>query len=86
MRNSEKITLIEFAETLAGWIEPIENDCLCINPPGPYSSDGRYDIDNPRDHAYFCPVFLSFYIHTILKEETSHDNSSSVGGKNVYDH
>jgi hypothetical protein len=40
----------------------IEAECQCVDPPH------DLDYDEPENHSQYCPLFLLYYIVTIIDE------------------
>ena len=52
----------------ASMMEPISDECLCIDPPGENHEDAdRRDYQKPSCHSQYCPRYLYAYALALSK-------------------
>ena len=58
---SKKIKRPEWS-SFASMMEPISNECMCIDEPGEDHKDPtRRDYQDPSCHSQYCPIYLYAY-------------------------
>ena len=53
-------------------MEPIANECLCLDPPCPDGNDaGATDFNNPKQHNEYCPINIYHFLRSIQTQQSA---------------